>query len=373
MDSSLREAVIEGNLEAFQDLLDSEARNQGATGRDDVISQDGANNTVQGAGTAEMKIDIPQDLEAASSSGCPKPNVHAPATSGVAIPAAPMNPTGEAAAVLSSNSGAHADAPAPLLRSMLLRGVTSDADGVLHVAATLGHEDLVRAIFRKVGVLEEDEAAGAGAGKHTLRAVPLPPATFSHQDAPCVRFADFLRARNHKGETCLHEAVRHGHTDLVKLLLSVDANLDEDDGTSPALVRILDDEGVSPLYLATTLRHADIVEMLTKEDYKYLVSCAGPAGKTALHAAVLLSTELCELLLKWKESLTKKPDEFGSTPLHYLGTRGTAITELILDKVTLSGYCADSEGSLPIHVAASKGRLDIIMQCFGPDLPPRRC
>lgn len=71
--------------------------------------------------------------------------------------------------------------------------------------------------------------------------------------------------------------------------------------------------------------------------------------------------ELCELLLTWEKSLTKKPDEFGSTPLHYLGkSGGTAITELILEKDTLSGYCADSEGSLPIHVAASKGRLDII-------------
>lgn len=48
------------------------------------------------------------------------------------------------------------------------------------------------------------------------------------------------------------------------------------------------------------------------------------------------------------------------TPLHYLGTSGTDITELILSHDVSSGYCKDSAGMLPIHVAASRGRLDIV-------------
>lgn len=71
-------------------------------------------------------------------------------------------------------------------------------------------------------------------------------------------------------------------------------------------------------------------------------------------------TELCELLLRWKTNLAKSTDELGRTPLHYLGTSGTGITEVILKHDASSGYCADSEGWLPIHVAASKDRLDIV-------------
>jgi hypothetical protein len=60
------------------------------------------------------------------------------------------------------------------------------------------------------------------------------------------------------------------------------------------LVNIDDNEGVSPLYLATTLRQLDIVQFLTQQqrcgDVLYpTASYAGPGSKTALHAAVLLS------------------------------------------------------------------------------------
>ncbi|CAN6334407.1 unnamed protein product [Urochloa humidicola] len=172
-----------------------------------------------------------------------------------------------------------------------------------------------------------------------------------------MKFVDLLRARNNRGETCLHEAIRWGHTDIVRELIAVDAKLEDE--TTPPLVQIKDNNGASPLYLATTLRMVDIVECLTH--YKtYRVSYAGPAGKTALHAAVLLSTALCDLLLKWKKSLAKRRDESGMTPLHYLGTSDTAITEVILGHDVSSGYCKNSAGSLPVHVAASRGRLDII-------------
>lgn len=77
---------------------------------------------------------------------------------------------------------------------------------------------------------------------------------------------------------------------------------------------------------------------------------------------IFVTADLCDLLLTWNPSLAKSKDDLGRTPLHYLGTCDTAITELILKHDASSGYCADSDGCLPIHTAASKGRLDIIIK-----------
>uniref|UniRef100_A0A0E0QPC2 Ubiquitin-like protease family profile domain-containing protein n=1 Tax=Oryza rufipogon TaxID=4529 RepID=A0A0E0QPC2_ORYRU len=169
--------------------------------------------------------------------------------------------------------------------------------------------------------------------------------------------------------TCLHEAVRHGHEDVVKYLVSKDADL----GDVPLpLVQIVDNEGTSPLYLATTLRRDSIVKVLTEaapSGMPRAASYSGPAGKTALHAAVLFSEELSRTLVNWNHSLIKIRDESGSTPLHYLadGKYTTepsciSVTELLLKKDPSSGYCEDSEGSLPIHIAAANGTLGIIDQ-----------
>ncbi|KAJ1276918.1 hypothetical protein BS78_05G253400 [Paspalum vaginatum] len=355
------------------------------------------------------------------------------------------------------------DLVVPPIRSVLLSGVTSEEDRVLHIAARHGHLNLVCDILRKAGIPEakleeflqvsadearvEQSASSEGIMKklwnwgwamfpcrtegttgETAVAAPVVAQSVSFEDImklPChwgwgryirrrtestteqaavnpllvvgtgvlqhpeteaaavavetvaqpepepepepeaetaaaqgsMQFVEFLRATNARGETCLHEAIRWGHISIVRLLIAVDEQL-HDERTIPLVGKISKD-GTSPLYLATTLRRNDIVKYLTK-DYKHRVSPDGPAGKTALHAAVLLSKELCELLLNWDENLAKRKDNSEMTPLHYLGTSDTAITELILGKDDSSGYFKDNDGCLPIHIAAKRGRRDII-------------
>lgn len=72
------------------------------------------------------------------------------------------------------------------------------------------------------------------------------------------------------------------------MLIAVDEKLN--DTTGPTLLQILDHEGTSPLYLATTLRRLDIIKAFTANNYRCSVSSAGPEGRNALHAAVLLGT-----------------------------------------------------------------------------------
>uniref|UniRef100_A0A0D9XC61 Uncharacterized protein n=1 Tax=Leersia perrieri TaxID=77586 RepID=A0A0D9XC61_9ORYZ len=292
------------------------------------------------------------------------------------------------------------------MRSCSIRGVMAQGDGVLHIAAGFGHVELANAILerqdavslllllqgnnrgdrplncavrsgrrcKEMAQLIVDKAKQIGIGEHQYSIV-----------------ANLLRAKNLDGRTCLHEAVLLGDAQVVEYLVSQDVGLD--DLSCQSLVQIVDNEGVSPLYLATTLRRHDIVhELITR-----IPSCdpgaashSGPNGKTALHAAVRLSKELSETLVNWNPHLIRIPDQYGSTPLHYLavGCSGwlshpflgyslicrfitsccitcphfTVVSELLLEMDPSSGYCEDSEGSLPIHIAAANGMLGVIGQ-----------
>ncbi|XP_051213060.1 uncharacterized protein [Lolium perenne] len=285
----------------------------------------------------------------------------------------------------SREASAVSSAPDPTLASSdflsTWQRVTSDGDGLLHIAARfenyklvndilLNHKDLAKVLLLAVNNRGETPLHCAAAGG-SEKMVTLFLGYESERDTDEV-IAKLMRAQNLKGETCLHEAVRHGNEDIVNILIL----------KAPLVVQMVDNESVSPLYLATTLRRTKIVSILTERPYN-AASCAGPAGKTALHAAVvLLDKGLIKTLLDWNASLTSQRDESGSTPLHFLASlylkrrennileffcmflgkdplflADSGIVELIMDKDPLSPLYADSTGSLPIHIAAAHGRL----------------
>lgn len=309
MNSDLKKALIESNVSAFEAVPDSAVSASAVVGMDRAASEAAA--APQESHSSSRRHSM---LEACGGWICclarGRSSPPAPASSSCCCscscsclctchdPAAPAGVIVNIELPCCSSGGAAADVDSqsapptsvmvpPFLRSVLLRGVTSTEDGVLHIAARHGGQDLMHAIFRRAGVhLVEDQ-----------RRPPVPSPAATRDDDPeqgTLRFARFLRARNQMGETCLHDAIRFGDKSLVDLLMEIDASLD--DVTSPALVQILDHDGASPLYLATTLRKVEIVKTLTASDYKYSVSHAGPHGKTALHAAVLLSTGMLMLL-----------------------------------------------------------------------------
>lgn len=321
-------------------------------------------------------------------------------------------PSGEEPSAMSS-----APHPASASSNFLDRchQVTSDGDGVLHIAARFGNDKIVKEINTRDRTLAcvllsavnnrgDTTLHCAAAGGSDVMVKFFLEDMMRNLDPVIV--AKFLRAQNIKGETCLHEAVRHGHVKIVEILLLEDKKIADlsnedlsiEDLKGPMLVQIVDNEGISPLYLATTLRRIEIVRGLTKSPYnqdKYAASFAGPAGKTALHAAVvLLDKELVKTLLDLKAGLTSQADESGSTPLHFLASlslerrepknvvfllyklqpylnvvikflrckmaQDLGIVDLIMGEDPLSALYADSTGSLPIHIAAAHGRLDIV-------------
>jgi ankyrin repeat protein len=175
-------------------------------------------------------------------------------------------------------------------------------DVVLHIAAKLGHVDLVRAISMREGLVVNVPA------KNKRGETPLHCAAANGNVdmidllilmAGEVGAMQLLSERNHNGETCLHEAVRCGNIEAAKRLDMADLAVQHyrDICRGRALVQIEDDEGVSPLYLATTLCRFEIVRCLTEreQDARYSASYTGPEKKTAMHAAVLVSKGVCYL------------------------------------------------------------------------------
>uniref|UniRef100_J3N6N3 PGG domain-containing protein n=2 Tax=Oryza brachyantha TaxID=4533 RepID=J3N6N3_ORYBR len=151
------------------------------------------------------------------------------------------------------------------------------------------------------------------------------------------------------------------------------------------LARLPGGDGMSPLYLAVSLGHDSIAELLHQQGDEEL-SYAGPAGQTALHVAVLRGVEMTEKILQWNKGLTGEADASGSTALHFAASADGAEIDLenssLLRWIRLRWPCSchgrrtstqallkadpslpcrpDSNGEYPIHVAASMGNLKLV-------------
>lgn len=104
--------------------------------------------------------------------------------------------------------------------------------------------------------------------------------------------AQLLLRKNHGGDTALHVAARRGRQAVAEVLMVA----------APALSSVVNNAGMSPLYLAVTSRSIDTVKALIYRDhtsasaptYWQYTSASGPKMQTALHAAVLqCKGELC--------------------------------------------------------------------------------
>lgn len=145
-----------------------------------------------------------------------------------------------------------------IVRRLLCAGAEAtaqDRDGntALHIACREGYEDIVRQLLRPVTYQETRE---------------------NTYDIPFQRLPQDMNVRNYEGETCLHIAVRHGHTSIVNLLLDVGADINVGDGKS----------GRTALHIASELNNVDLVKLiLYRSDAK--VDARNYAGLTPVQLA----------------------------------------------------------------------------------------
>ncbi|BFG39447.1 hypothetical protein CerSpe_257210 [Prunus speciosa] len=212
--------------------------------------------------------------------------------------------------------------------------------------------------------------------------------------------------KNESGETALHIAARHGHADIVELLIeTVEAGPREDLENGPSssvearqmLIRETNKEKDTSLHEAVRFNHLGVVKILTRKDpdfsyppnvagetplylaaeRKYgrlfseiLSTCTdpnykGPNGRTALHAAVIYGDEeMTKEILEKKKDLAIKADEQGWTPLHYAALSGcTSIVEQLLQAHRSSAYIVDkADKKTALHIAAYRGHVGVVKQ-----------
>ncbi|KAK2641591.1 hypothetical protein Ddye_023354 [Dipteronia dyeriana] len=158
--------------------------------------------------------------------------------------------------------------------SDLLRKVNSKGETLLHMAARYGHADVAKFLLeecKKNPLKKNDDDPESGI---TITSRMLE--TLSHETK----------------DTALHEAVRYGHLDVVKLLTEEDGEFPYDANTA----------GETPLYLAAERGYADVLDQILK-------TCTSPADhgpydRTALHVAVIRKDEdMVEILLKAGERI----------------------------------------------------------------------
>ncbi|XP_062083119.1 protein ACCELERATED CELL DEATH 6-like isoform X2 [Humulus lupulus] len=262
--------------------------------------------------------------------------------------------------------------------SWLVHETNLYGDTPLHIAARLGHSELVELITKVLK--NDDQGRGAEAGTPPLRAV------------------------NSKNETALHDAVKNGHFDVVTLLIKED----------PGLVYICNDSTESPLFIAVDKRFYRIADSILSSISDWSGSYGSGSNKmTVMHAVssrvfdrhliisvidswlnqdwkflyVMLKFVLLiflklgglvfkkshdQSIIKWQELVTKllekcnaeileKKDERGWTALHYAAYVGNAkVVELFLKRRRTLAYIKDDKGMSAMHIAAMKGHIDVI-------------
>ncbi len=114
-----------------------------------------------------------------------------------------------------------------------------------------------------------------------------------------------LRRMNNDGETPLHLAARHGHTEAIFLLLQYGAN-----------PKAINKYGCTPLQYASSRGLTEAMSLLLKNGAN--PNAIDKGGNTPLHCAALYGhTEAVSLLLK-NGANPNAIDKYGETPLHWI-------------------------------------------------------
>ncbi|KAF8023877.1 hypothetical protein BT93_F1153 [Corymbia citriodora subsp. variegata] len=219
--------------------------------------------------------------------------------------------------------------------SLLMRP-NSEGDSPLHVASRAGHLSVVKFLVTEI--------------------ISTSPSQLDIESG-CDSMFEMLRWGNRRKNTALHEAIRYGHSQVVRFLIKVD----------PYLAIYENSAGESPLYLAARGGMEEIVKWI-------LTSCplsahGGSDGQTALHAAVSARhSGIVKTLLRAKPELIKQADHHGRSPLYYAAFSGChKLVQLLLELDISSAYVMDRDGFSSLHAAASNGHAkvikEIIRQC----------
>ncbi|KAK9291352.1 hypothetical protein L1049_019298 [Liquidambar formosana] len=172
---------------------------------------------------------------------------------------------------------------------------------------------------------------------------------------------ELLSMVNLEKDTALHNAVRHGHLEIVELLIKKD----------PGLTQLINDYGESPLFLAVNRKHFSIATHILEASPT--CSYQGRYNMNVLHAAVIRTQRnfLSAFIQKCQTAITEA-DEFGWTPLHYSAYLCQPKATQLLLKYNISvAYMKDKDGMSALHIAAKEGHAIVMRELI--TICPQTC
>jgi ankyrin repeat protein len=188
--------------------------------------------------------------------------------------------------------------------------------------------------------------------------------------------------RNKYGATPLFMASQNGHTEIVRLLLAANANVDApctSDGATPLLmasyrghteivklllaadpnVNAANDNGFTPLWMASQEGHTEIVRLLLAANAG--VDIADTDGRTPLCMPSQHGhTEVVKLLLAANANVDAPRTADGAPPLLIASGQGhTQIVKLLL-AADASVDVADTDGNTPLLMVSQEGHMEMV-------------
>ncbi|GAB4837331.1 hypothetical protein Ancab_039579 [Ancistrocladus abbreviatus] len=226
----------------------------------------------------------------------------------------------------------------------------------LRIAASAGHvEDILQILHRNIDLIANADSNGdlplheaARAGQ--LEAVMTLTLLMTRYGKPELS----IGKANKEGNTALHLALQNGHEKVAWYLIRL----------KPETSHSLNEEGISPLYLAIETRFQDLVRyILIKISSRKCLNQTSPKN-SVIHAAIRAQDNvILKTVLKKLCPMVNSFDEEGQTPLScaaYIGYLDGVI--FILDKYPESAFCCNKDGSYPIHKASGRDHVEIVEQ-----------
>jgi len=213
----------------------------------------------------------------------------------------------------------------------------------LQVAETQGHKR-VKKLLQKVHDDGEALTAAAQTGNlHQIRQLVQPAAGLSTSSHPGGCAAQAINWRKSDARTPLHHAAEHGHADVVAYLLSVRADVNDEQNRSQ----------FTPLHWAAVRGHANVVEKLVefKADLAATDMRRDQKAYSALHwAAIRGHNGVIDALLAANADVDMR-DSQEQTPLHRAVQFGpsTAVEHLIRSKADVNA--SDCHRKTPMQMA----------------------
>lgn len=212
----------------------------------------------------------------------------------------------------------------------------------LHHACCGGQKDIVELLVHRptAGAATEQGEAAPGKGEEEGEE--------EFEEVSAEIFKCPVDSVDSRGKTPLHCACEFGHTEVVRMLLGLGANM-----------RARDQKGDTGLHMAASNGHASVIHLLVS-DFGLDPNINGCDGRTALHnASITGHTHIVEVLKQCKCEILAKDDN-GSTPLHLAALNNKVDVVQTLLGMGCSPDVVDSKQNTPLHYACSLGHLDTV-------------